>query len=258
MRTVKYTNSNANGPAVISFSVNFTATDSLANVSNATATVNVNTPPIVDLNGGSAGTGFTSTWANTGAVNVTDPNIGIAFVSDHQSANLNSLTASLVGFTANDVLAVSSATTGITAAYNAGTGVLTLSGTTTVANYTTALRKITYNNTAGGQNVTSRTINFVGTDGISNSATAVATVTIQPLLLDLNGTATLGTGYTNCWNNTGAVAIDASAAAAVLDGKATNVTSLTATITAAPMPTTCWRPPPREVSRSATTPVPAC
>jgi hypothetical protein len=185
--------------------------------------------PVVDLNGGQGGTGFTSTWSNTGAVRIEDS--VVAIVSDGQSPNLASLTASISNFTAGDVLAVTSATTGIVASYDAGSGVLTLMGNTSVANYQTALRKITYNNTSGGQNVASRTINFVGSDGISDSATAVATVTIQPLLLDLNGTATFGTGYTSFWNNAGAVAIEAPTAAQVLDGKATNLTQLTAAIT---------------------------
>ena len=79
------------------------------------------------------------------------------------------------------MLAVSSATTGVTASYNSGTGVLTLSGTTTIANYQTALRKVTYNNTSGPVNVTSKTVSFVGNDGISPSAAATATITIAPL-----------------------------------------------------------------------------
>ena len=54
---------------------------------------------------------------------------------------------------------------GITGSYNAGTGVLTLTGTTTVANYQAALRSVTYANTSDNPSAPTRTISFQVNDG---------------------------------------------------------------------------------------------
>src|SRR5205823_21698 len=53
---------------------------------------------------------------------------------------------------------------GITGNWNSGTGVLTLTGTTTRANYQTALRSITFVSSTGGTQAT-RTLTFTCTDG---------------------------------------------------------------------------------------------
>jgi hypothetical protein len=53
---------------------------------------------------------------------------------------------------------------GITGTYNSGTGVLTLTGTTTVANYQAALRSVTYVNTSSTPSSASRTVVFRATD----------------------------------------------------------------------------------------------
>ena len=67
---------------------------------------------------------------------------------------------------------------GITASYDTGTGVMSMTGTASVSNYQTLLRRILYNNTSGPQNVTSRTVNFVPYNGATAGSTAVATITI--------------------------------------------------------------------------------
>ncbi|MEA2598622.1 MAG: hypothetical protein QOF01_5091, partial [Thermomicrobiales bacterium] len=71
---------------------------------------------------------------------------------------------------------------GITGNFVPGTGVLTLSGTTTRANYETALRSVTYTNTSNTPDTaTTRTVGFVvndgsGVDNLSNEATRGLTV----------------------------------------------------------------------------------
>ena len=72
------------------------------------------------------------------------------------------------------------ATSNITASYNATTGTLTLSGTDTVANYRQVLASLTYNNTATSRNTTNRTIEFVVDDGqpFGKTTSAVATTTL--------------------------------------------------------------------------------
>ena len=48
---------------------------------------------------------------------------------------------------------------GVTGSYDVGTGVLTLSGTSSVENYQTALRSVTYGNVSSNPDTTQRTVN---------------------------------------------------------------------------------------------------
>lgn len=73
-------------------------------------------------------------------------------------------TITVEGFQSGDVLAFAN-TPGITGTYNSGTGVLTLAGADTVANYQAALRSITYSSPNAG----SRTISFQVADGADSS-----------------------------------------------------------------------------------------
>ncbi|BAZ29674.1 hypothetical protein NIES4074_21210 [Cylindrospermum sp. NIES-4074] len=67
----------------------------------------------------------------------------------------------------------------ITATYNATTGILTLSGTDTIANYQQVFASLTYNNTAASLNTTNRIIEFVVDDGQSfRNTSAVAKTTV--------------------------------------------------------------------------------
>jgi hypothetical protein len=67
---------------------------------------------------------------------------------------------------------------GITETFSTTTGQLTLSGTTTLANYQTVLRSITYQNSSNNPS-TYRTITFVVNDGTNNSNTLSNTIIIQ-------------------------------------------------------------------------------
>jgi len=60
---------------------------------------------------------------------------------------------------------------GITGSWDAATGTLTLMGTTSVANYQTAIRSITYQNTSQNPSNLLRTVSFTVNDGASNSNT---------------------------------------------------------------------------------------
>src|SRR5262249_14536363 len=90
-----------------------------------------------------------------------------------------------------DVLAMSpNPQNGITANYNAGTGVLTLSGVSSLANYQTALRSVTYFNTSDAPLTTTRTIAFMVNDGQSDSNIATRKITVTPVNDPPVGTAT--------------------------------------------------------------------
>ena len=59
---------------------------------------------------------------------------------------------------------------GITGVYDAMTGVLTLSGTTTAANYQTAIRSVTYDNAFTTESTATRTVSIEVTDGANTPA----------------------------------------------------------------------------------------
>ncbi|MDX1930867.1 MAG: VCBS domain-containing protein [Pirellulaceae bacterium] len=123
-------------------------------------------------------------------------------LSDFDSANLVGATVQFTaGFNvAEDVLTFANQL-GITGSYNPTTGVLTLSGSATVANYQTALRSITYENTSEAP-TGSRTISFIVDDGSATSAVGTRSVSISnvndaPIAVADTATATEAGGVSN-------------------------------------------------------------
>ena len=119
-------------------------------------------------------------------------------VSDLDSTNLASATISITsGFiSSQDILSFTNQN-GITGNYNSSTGVLTLTGTATVANYQTALRSITYTNNSDTPNITTRTISFQVNDGSLNSSITsrnikITAVSDAPVLVNNNFTVNQG------------------------------------------------------------------
>ena len=133
----------------------------------------VNHPPVVDLNGTSAGSGNTSTWSGS-PVKIAP----VGTVTDADNTNLTKMTVTFNGaHDANDVLALGTPVAGITPVYNSSTGMLTLSGTVSVASYQTALANVTYTNTTALTHA-DETVNVLAYDLVTNSATAVGTIHI--------------------------------------------------------------------------------
>ncbi|MDA1275554.1 MAG: immunoglobulin domain-containing protein [Verrucomicrobia bacterium] len=98
--------------------------------------------------------------------------MGVSDVDDTEIAS-GSVSVS-TGFTAGDTLAATTTGTSVTASYNLSTGVLSLSGTDTLANYQGVLQSVTYSSTSEDitATATSRTITFGVTDANSDSAGA--------------------------------------------------------------------------------------
>jgi hypothetical protein len=163
----------------------------------------INTAPTVDLNGGAAGTGFTSQWTGV-AVAIADA--ANATVTD-DGTTLVSMTVQLVSPSTGDVLAANTSGTSITQSYSNGT--LSLTGSDTVADYQQVLRTITYNNTSGGPGVAQETATVVANDGVVNSTPVTATINMPAPTLSL--TAGAGSGapnYTTTWYNQGSIPIE--------------------------------------------------
>ncbi|MGB7323271.1 MAG: cadherin-like domain-containing protein, partial [Rubripirellula sp.] len=112
----------------------------------------------------------------------------------------------------DESLSANTTGTSITASYDSGTGVLTLSGTDTVANYQQVLRTIQYNNTSEDPTTTSRTIDFVASDAFVSGLTATTTVEILAVndapVLDNSGAPALPTITEDEINNSGMTVAD--------------------------------------------------
>ena len=109
-----------------------------------------------------------------------DPAIAIdsgLTISDQDSATLSLATVRITNnFSANDDLLAFADQLGITGAYNADTGVLTLSGVSSLANYQTALRSVTYQNTTSSLQ---REITFMVNDGTASSLPATRLIDVS-------------------------------------------------------------------------------
>ncbi len=98
-----------------------------------------------------------------------------ATISDEDSTNLKSVTVALTATPdgSAESLSASGLPGGITAAYDAATRTLTLSGTATVANYQEALRLVKYANSSNEPTTTARSFTIVATDTNDLSSTSV-------------------------------------------------------------------------------------
>ncbi len=156
-----------------------------------------------------------ATAIDTGLTITDSDNTTLASAPVTISANYNS---------AQDVLAFTNQN-GITGSWNSTTGVLTLSGSATVANYQTALRSVTYQNTSDNPTTSNRTATFSVSDGnLSGTATRTISVTAVD---DAPVVTTTGTtlAYTE---NDPATAVDTGLTVSDVDN--TNLASATVTI----------------------------
>src|SRR5205085_915902 len=127
-----------------------------ANSSLVTSTINVtavNDAPVLSA-------GSTLAYTEQGVASVIDNSITL---SDADDSNIASASVSIGNFVSGDVLSFVN-TANISGSYNSSTGVLTLSGVDTIANYQAALRSVKFNSTSddptANNNKPSRTISW--------------------------------------------------------------------------------------------------
>ncbi|MDO8340780.1 MAG: VCBS domain-containing protein, partial [Candidatus Woesebacteria bacterium] len=184
----------------------YSVKDPSNNISNtATLTITVtgtNDAPVLDLDASSAGTGFATIFNadNGNPVPIGDVDVS---VTDPDNATITSATITIATNKdgTNDLLIPGTLPVGITAsAYNSTTGVMTLSGTASLASYQAAIRAINFDTT--GTSALARGINVVVNDGTAASNTATATISIlgagNAPVLDLDGndsSGATGTAY---------------------------------------------------------------
>jgi hypothetical protein len=201
----------------------FTSTGTSLNLIDPPA----NTPPVVDLNGGGAGTSYT--------IELSGPEVAIVdstelTVVDTDSPTLSGASATITNLQAGDTLAVTDGS-GITSTFAAG--ILTLTGSATPDAYQTVLRTLVFSTTSS--NTTSRTIDVKANDGIADSVVATATVTFPmvtntPPVIDLNGPDAPETGFSAEFTASPFPIVD-SAALTVIDTDSATLSSARATIT---------------------------
>ena len=230
---------NANGNAYASFSFQLRDNGGTSNGgvdTSAAASLSFNVNPINDAPVVTAGNSVGYTENGSPAL----INNSIT-VSDVDSGNLSGATVAIsAGFTAGDLLSFANQN-GIAGAYNAATGVLSLSGTATVAQYEAALRSVGYSSTSNTStaNSASRTISWVANDGgaLNNlSAPATSTITITSVNPTITLSAPTATGYLNLSQITAPLTLSGTVTGA--NGQTVTVTLLAGSTTAATFTTT--------------------
>src|SRR4029078_7416220 len=166
------TNFGTDTSRTISWTVNDGALDS--NTGSTTINVTaVNDAPVI------AGAGNT-TGSTEKAAGVTI-DAGLT-ASDVDNQNLASAKVSIGNFFAGDQLSADTTGTSIVADYNATTGVLTLTGSDTIAHYNQVLDGITFasssDNPTNFGTDTSRTFSWTGNDGALDSHTGSTTINV--------------------------------------------------------------------------------
>jgi hypothetical protein len=167
--SITYQNTNTDDPDNTNRTITWVVSDGTANSSGVTSTItvaDVNDAPVVSDAGG------TLSFSTGGSATVID---GTLTITDVDDTNMESATITISsGYeSSEDVLAFTNAN-GITGSWDSGTGVLTLSGTASKANYETAFESVTYQNTdTGSPDTSDRIATWLVSDGDTNSAAGV-------------------------------------------------------------------------------------
>jgi hypothetical protein len=220
LRTVTYVNTSEN-PSGLARTVTILANDGAASSVIATDTINVT--PVNDAPVTTAG----------GTLNYTENQVATAIdatvtVSDVDNTNLSSATVQITGGYVNgqDILGFTTQN-GITGVFSAATGTMTLSGSSSVANYQTALRSVTYFDNSDNPSGADRTVTYTANDGAVNSNSSTSTIHVTPVNDAPVVTATGTLAYTE---NQAATAI--APALTVTDADTATLTTATVTISA--------------------------
>lgn len=155
-------------------------------VETDTATVditinNVNDVPVVDLDGPGGDQNFEAIFIEDGGpVNVVDAD---ATIFDGDSNTLVSATICLTNILdpGDETLTIDTSGTPITANYNPATGLLSLTGNATVAQYEQVIRTLQYENASQDPNTSDRLIKVTVNDGTNESDEVFSTVEVRPV-----------------------------------------------------------------------------
>jgi hypothetical protein len=152
-----------------------------AGAQTSTVTRSINITPLADAPV-LAGAGQTLLYTENGDAAVIDATVNVASDADDTQMARATITIS-ANRTDGDTLSFTNQN-GISGSYTAGTGVMTLTGNATLANYTTALQSIKFRSTSDDPTATSasRTITWQVTDANSDSAGAASSNTVSSFI----------------------------------------------------------------------------
>ncbi|MEO8675086.1 MAG: hypothetical protein ABI569_05870, partial [Casimicrobiaceae bacterium] len=123
--------------------------------------------------------GATLTYTEGDPAKVID---GTITVTDADSTNLVGASAQITGncTSPEDVLSFTNQN-GISGSYTAGNCLLTLSGSSSLANYQAALRSVGYSNPSVNPNPATRTVTWIGDDGQASSVPVTSTINVTAI-----------------------------------------------------------------------------
>ena len=185
LRQITFNNTGTN-PSTETRVIDIVVNDGARNSNTAQALIQVevvnNSAPVLDLDADNSSGSFQSTFRNAFTENgapvpIADVDTSI---TDADSTTLVSATIKLANPETGDLLTVSGVLPGTitTAGYDPVTGVLTLTGSGTLADYEAALKQIRYSNTSDDPVPGDRLIEVVVNDGANNSNLAVAIISV--------------------------------------------------------------------------------
>ncbi|WP_221762991.1 VCBS domain-containing protein [Chlorobium phaeovibrioides] len=224
LRAVTYASSSdnptLNSPTrTLSWQVNDGAADSSVATSTITITP-VNDAPAL------AGAGNTLAFTEGSSPAVIEASLAL---SDADDTTIASAAVTISGgyVSTEDVLACTSQN-GITSSWNGSAGVLTLTGSATIAQYKAALESITYQNTnTDNPNIGNRTISWVVNDAALGSSPVTSTITVA----GVNDAPTVSSSITgSASEGASSITFNLLADASDVDDSSLNITGVTYTV----------------------------
>jgi hypothetical protein len=189
LRSIQYENTNVTNPYADKRKVTFTVNDGLSNSNTVFRNIIIVIPNLAPVLGGLE-TAQIIYCASSGQVSITSS----LAVSDGDDDNLGSAKIQITAnYTPSEDFLRFTDQNGITGAWDASGGILTLTGQSTKANYQGALRSIQYENTNMENPVTGiHTVSFVVNDGkVFGNVVSRGIYVNGPVSAVLTGTATL-------------------------------------------------------------------
>ncbi|MEL6605718.1 MAG: choice-of-anchor A family protein, partial [Cyanobacteria bacterium J06614_10] len=187
----QYDSLNAGQSATDTFTYTIADPDGATDTATVTVTINgLDNPtaaPVLDLDSDdstAAGADYQTTFTEGGAaVAIGDTDTTI---TDADDSTIESATITLTNAQADDVLTPGATLPGgiVASAYDSTTGVISLSGPATLAEYQSAIAAITFENTNDNPDTRNRIIEVVVNDGTANSNVAISTIVVD---LDTDG-----------------------------------------------------------------------
>ncbi len=171
LRSISYFNSSFN-PTVSSRTITFSvhSPTGISSLSRSVAVISVNTAPTMTTDSGSLLYVPNTTVVVSPGATVTDPdNVTIPSATVQITSN----------YAAGQDQLLFTNTAKIHGTWNASTGMLTLSGVDTVANYQAALDSVQYQDTASVPSTLPRTVSFVASDGSLSSSPATRIISFN-------------------------------------------------------------------------------